>query len=69
MKEPKPKYHQSGIPDEHTHRIDGIYIDDFSSMCRFSVWTGLDHTTYHITMEHAQEIGFINIDALKSYCR
>lgn len=51
-----------------THNVTNIFIDRFSSMVEVTIQKGLKVYTVKFTMEHAQEIGFINIKALSNYC-
>jgi hypothetical protein len=51
-----------------THSITEIYIDSFSSMVKVVIQQGLKVYTVHFTMEHAHQIGFINVKALSNYC-
>ncbi len=51
-----------------THNVTNIFIDSFSSMVRVTIEKGLKVYTVNFSMEHAQEIGFINIKALSNYC-
>lgn len=52
-----------------THNVTNIFIDSFSSMVEVTIQKGLNVSTVAFSMEHAQEIGFINIKALKDYCK
>ena len=51
-----------------THNVTNIFVDSFSSMVRVTIQKGTKVNTVDFTMEHAQEIGFINIKALSNYC-
>lgn len=51
-----------------THNVTNIVIDRFNSMVKVTIEKGLKAYTVDFTMEHAQEIGFINIKALSNYC-
>ena len=51
-----------------THNVTNIVIDSFNSMLKVTIEKGLKVYTINFTMEHAQEIGFINIKALSNYC-
>lgn len=51
-----------------THNVTNIFIDSFSSTVKVTVQKGLKVYTVNFSMEHAQEIGFINIKALSHYC-
>ena len=51
-----------------THNVTNIHIDSFSSMVKITIEKGLKVYTVDFSMEHAQEIGFINIKALSNYC-
>lgn len=51
-----------------THSITAIYIDSFSSMVKVVIEKGLTVYTVKFTMEHAHQIGFINVKALSNYC-
>ena len=51
-----------------THNVTNIHIDSSSSMVKVTIQKGLKVYTVSFTMEHAQEIGFINIKALSNYC-
>ena len=50
-----------------THNVTNIFVDSFSSMVRVTIQKGRKVNTVDFTMEHAQEIGFINIKALSNY--
>ena len=52
-----------------THNVTGIYVDSYNSICTVIIQKGTDVDTIKISMEYAQEIGFININALKPYCK
>jgi hypothetical protein len=47
--------------------ITSINIDNFNKTCTVTREKGLDVKTFTISMEQAQEIGFINIEALELY--
>ena len=51
-----------------THSVTSIYIDSFSSMVRVVIEKGLKVDVVEFTMEHAHQIGFINVKALSNYC-
>ena len=51
-----------------THKVTNIFIDSFSSMVRVTINKGLKAYNVQFSMQHAQEIGFINIKALSNYC-
>ena len=51
-----------------THNVTNIFVDSFSSMVKVTIQKGLKVYTVEFSMEHAQEIGFINIKALSNYC-
>ena len=51
-----------------THRISNIYIDEHS-VVSVVIESGITVNTVKFSMEYAQEIGFINLDALKNYCK
>jgi hypothetical protein len=50
-----------------TCNITMIHIDNFQHTCFVTREKGSDVKTFTLTMERAQEIGFINIDALEPY--
>jgi hypothetical protein len=56
---------ESGLPPEVN--ITAIHIDNFAKMCTIVKEKGLNVKTFTISMEQAQRIGFINIDALEPY--
>lgn len=51
-----------------THNVTNIFVDSFSSIVKVTIQKGLKVYTVDFTMQHAQEIGFINIKALSNYC-
>ena len=51
-----------------THNVTNIFVDNFSSMVKVTIQKGLKVYAVDFTMEHAQEIRFINIKALSNYC-
>lgn len=51
-----------------THNVTNIFVDSFSSMVKVTIQKGLEVYTVNFSMQHAQEIGFINIKALSNYC-
>jgi hypothetical protein len=51
-----------------THNVTNIFVDSFSSMVKVTIEKGLKVYTVDFSMEHAQEIGFINIKALSNFC-
>jgi hypothetical protein len=55
--------------EKPTHNVTGIYIDSFSETVRVIIEQGLSVNTIQMTMEHAQDIGFINVKALKDYVK
>ena len=52
-----------------THNVTNIHIDSFNSMVKINIQKGSTVYTVNFTMEHAQEIGFINIKALSNYAQ
>jgi hypothetical protein len=56
---------ESGLPPEVN--ITAIHIDNLAKMCTIVKEKGLDVKAFTISMEQAQRIGFINIDALEPY--
>lgn len=52
-----------------THCITSIYIDNFNNFVSVIIQKGLEINSVKITMEKAQEMGFINFNALKDYCK
>lgn len=51
------------------HSVQSIYIDNFDEVITVIIQKGNQVDSVNITMQHAQEIGFINLDALKNYCK
>lgn len=51
-----------------THNVTSIVVDSSSSMVKVTIQKGVKVYTVNFSMEHAQEIGFINIKALRNYC-
>ena len=51
-----------------THRVTSIYIDIFSGMVKVVIEKGLTVYAVEFSMEHAHQIGFINVKALSNYC-
>lgn len=58
-----------GIDLFNTHHVTSIQVDYFSSMVHVVIEKGLDVQKHTFSMEHAQEIGFINFNALLKYCK
>jgi hypothetical protein len=54
---------------DKTHKVTSIYVDNMSSIIRVVIEKGSEVDVINLSMEHAQEIGFINIKALKPYCK
>lgn len=52
-----------------THNITNIHIDNRGHMVQLTIEKGLNINQVTMSMEHAQNIGFINIDVLKCYCK
>ena len=52
-----------------THAITFIHIDSVTSMVKVVIEKGIDVDSINMTMEHAEDIGFINFEALKQYCK
>ena len=52
-----------------THNINNIYINMERGNIDFVIQKGMNITTVSITLEHAQDIGFINVDKLEMYCK
>jgi hypothetical protein len=50
-----------------THNITSINIDNFLKTCSITIEKGKGAHTFVLTMETAQKIGFINIDAIEPY--
>jgi hypothetical protein len=51
-----------------THNVTSIYIDKTSTV-NVCVHKGRDVEVIKLSMDEAQEIGFINIKALTKYCK
>ena len=52
-----------------THHVTGIYVDSHSSIVTVNIEKGTSVDQIKISMEAAQEIGFINIQALSKFCK
>jgi hypothetical protein len=50
-----------------THNVTDIFVDSVSSMVKVTIQRGKSVKKIEFTMEHAQEIGFINVKALSNY--
>lgn len=48
-------------------RITGIHVDVMNNMVTVIRERGMDVKRITLSMEHAEEIGFINVKALKDY--
>ncbi len=48
--------------------VTGLYIDNFNQSIRVTIQTGLEVKLINMSMEEAQYIGLININAIKDYC-
>lgn len=48
-----------------THNVTNIFIDSHSSMVKVIIEHGIDVKSVNLSIEESQEIGFINIQALK----
>jgi NADH/NAD ratio-sensing transcriptional regulator Rex len=51
-----------------THNVTSIHIDRFSNMAKVVIEKGTKVEVLNISMDEAQRIGFININALTGYC-
>jgi len=54
---------------EVTHHVTFIHVDNFKDTVEFVIQRGLSVDTVKIPMEHAEDIGFINFNALSEYCK
>lgn len=54
---------------EATHRIQAIHIDNFKKSVAISIRKGIIVDIIELTMEKAEEIGFINTNALKDFVK
>jgi len=52
-----------------THRVSGIIVDSQSGVVNIVIEQGTNVYQHNMSMEHAQSIGFINLDALAPYCK
>lgn len=59
----------SGDGRDVTHRVTSINVDNWSHMVTVVIERGLTVETVEMSMEKAQAIGFINLNALEKYCR
>lgn len=50
------------------YHVNSIFIEH-GSMVNIVIQHGMNVDSVKISMEHAQEIGFINLSALKKYCK
>lgn len=60
-------YTQKG--ENVTHNITNISIDPIDSTIVIVVESGIKVNRIIMSMEHAKEIGFINLNALSDYCK
>ena len=51
------------------YSVQNLHIDYFSGVIHVVMQKGNRVDQFDITMEYAQEIGFINFDSLKPYCK
>lgn len=64
-------YGNPALPVEdqkNTTNINSINIDNFMQTVSVTTQKGLRVQVVNMSMENAQDIGFINVDALKNYC-
>ena len=52
---------------KNTTNISNIFIDSFNEMVKISMQKGLRQETIDMSIEYAEEIGFINLNALKKH--
>jgi len=52
-----------------THRVTNINIDVFGSNVSVIIEKGTEVSAINISLQEAKNIGFINLDALKPYCK
>lgn len=52
-----------------THHVTGVFVDVFNSSVRATVQKGLEVQTVNLTIERAQDIGFINFEALSVFLK
>ena len=52
-----------------THHVTGMHVSNHNSMVTVIIEKGQKVEQIKFSMEHAQEIGFINMNALKDYCK
>jgi hypothetical protein len=65
----KVKYKIQPPDDNVTHTVTAINVDNFKNTVHVNIQKGTKVDSYEITMEHAQEIGFMNMQALDRYCK
>jgi hypothetical protein len=58
-----------GDGQDVTHNITSIIVDRFDSTVTVVIEKGIEVSQVKLTMEVAQEIGFINVRALKQFCK
>lgn len=51
-----------------THNVTSIRVDSSSSTTTVIIEKGIEVSSITLSMELAEEIGFINVKALKDYC-
>ena len=51
-----------------THHVNGIYVNGIDKEVTVFIQHGLRVYQVKMTMEHAEDIGFINVKALSNYC-
>jgi len=52
-----------------THHVNSIIIDSLNKEITISIEHGIKVYQVKLTMQHAEEIGFINFKALGNYCK
>ena len=52
-----------------THRITNISVDVFSNNVSVVIEKGTEVNHVNITLQQAEEMGFLNLEALKPFCR
>jgi hypothetical protein len=57
------------VEDMDKHFVTNININPLNSMVDVYIQNAFDVQKHSFSMKHAQEIGFININALLKYCK
>jgi hypothetical protein len=62
------KFDSKPVLEDATHVVTNIHVD-FNDMITVVMEKGIEVNRIQLSMEHAEQIGFINLSALSSYCK